>query len=110
MSTLQELEQQFTVKNGIIQNPGKFEGETLATPFYYEIMLEGEGAVIEIEPSDRLAFDIDNKYNFVCVQESNDGFVSLEWCETRELAEGIDNFNFIVGDIDLEEGWNDEIL
>ena len=93
MTTFQELEQQFTVKNGIIRNPGKFEGETLATPFYYEIMLDGEGAVIEIEPSDRLDFDIDDKYNYVYVYEDSMGFVNLFLCETRAKAESFDNDN-----------------
>lgn len=100
--TWQELTEEFTTnKNGIIQNPGKFEGETLATPFYYDIMLDGEGCIIEIEPSDRLAFDIDDKYNYVYVAESNDGFVSLVWCETREQAEQEDDGNYL-------NNWDDD--
>ena len=85
--TIKQLESEFDVKNGIITNPGKFEGETLATPFYYEIMLDGEGDIIEIEVSERAGFDIDDKYNFVVVCESSDGFASLEWHESRESAE-----------------------
>lgn len=94
MTTLQKLQQEFTTdKNGIIQNPGKFEGETLATPFYYDIMLNGEGSTIEIEPSDHLAFDIDDKYTFVHVFEDSMGFVNLFICETREEAESFETDN-----------------
>lgn len=87
-ATLEQLQKEYdTNKIGIIVNPGKFEGETLATPFYYDIMLNGEGDVIEIDTSDRLTFDISDRENLVVVHETNDGFVYLTWHETREEAE-----------------------
>lgn len=30
-------------KRGIIQTPGKFEGEMLYAPYFYDAMLDGEG-------------------------------------------------------------------
>jgi len=88
MTTLEELEKIYTTNRyGIITDSGKFEGETLATPFYYDLMLDGEGEVIEVQPSDRWAFDLEDSDNFVLVCVSNDGFVTLQWYETREAAE-----------------------
>ena len=88
MDTLKELQAEYTTdKNGIIRNPGKFEGETLATPYFYDIMLNGEGHVIELSAEDHTIFDIESKYNFVVVLESVSGFVSLAYRTTRERAE-----------------------
>lgn len=101
---LSELQENFTTdKNGIIVNAGKFEGETLATPFYYDIMLDGGTDVIEIKPSDRLAFEIEDKYNFVVIVESSSGFVSLSWHETQEDAEKEANELYIEGSIDFDD-------
>jgi hypothetical protein len=47
---------EFNLKNGLISNPGKFEGETLATPFFYEMYqdgAEGPNGLIEIANGDR---------------------------------------------------------
>lgn len=101
--TLAELQKEFNIdKNGIITNAGKFEGETLATPFYYDIMLDGGGDCIEIESSDRLAFGIEDKYNFVVIVEDSNGFASLSWHETQEEAEELANKLYIEGSIDLD--------
>lgn len=105
--TLEELKKEYTLNQaGLITNPGKFEGESLATPFYYDIMLNGEGDVIEIESSDRLAFEIEDIYNYVVVIESSDGFVSLFWCETKEEAKKESNNQYIMDSIDLDD-WDD---
>jgi hypothetical protein len=86
--TLAQLESEFkTNEAGLIINPGKFEGESIATPFYYDIMLDGEGDVIEVETSDRVAFDLDDNDNFVVVFVDDNGFVSLGWYEDLESAE-----------------------
>jgi len=98
-----QLEEEFDIDaRGIITNPCKFEGESLATPFYYDLMLDGEGDIIEIESSDRSAFDIEDRYNFVLVLESNDGFISLAYFEDRESAQKESDNQYIMDSIDLD--------
>lgn len=82
---------------GIVTSPGKFEGETIATLYYYDAFLNGEGAVFEVTEEERKAFDISEETKFVYLHESNDGFVSLEYHDTREEAEEsqlVDDCNF----------------
>lgn len=68
-----------------IKNPGKFEGETVATLYFYDHSLNGDGNVMEVSQEEKEAFDIDA--NYVYLAESNDGFVSLEFYDTRDEAE-----------------------
>jgi hypothetical protein len=89
--------------NGIITDPGKFEGETAATVFYYEGMLNGweSDGLIELEDADKVRFDIAPEATHVRVDESNDGFVSLRYF-TAEAAEA-----WKLG-YNREDDWNDE--
>ena len=83
--TITELQNEFTVKNGLIQNPGKFENEPLSTPFYYDLMLNGEGEFIDIEPSDRVQFpNIPDDKAIAYVTENDQGFVSIEFLNAEE--------------------------
>ena len=68
--------------------------------------MDGEGDIIEIEPSDRVCFEIDDRYNFVVVLESDSGFVSLDFFETREEAERESNNQYVMKSIDLDS-WDD---
>ena len=43
MITKEEIIAQFDIKDGIIQNPGKFECEPIHTVYYYELMMDGDG-------------------------------------------------------------------
>jgi len=86
--TITELESEFNVKNGIIQNHGKFEGEPLSTPFYYYLMLNGEGEFIDIEPSDRVQFpNIPDDKDIAYVTEDEQGFVGIEFLDADEAEE-----------------------
>ena len=83
--TITALKKEFRVKDGIIQNPGKFEGEPLSTPFYWDLMMNGEGEFITIEPSDRVHFqNIPDDKDVAHVVEDNQGFVSVEFLESEE--------------------------
>lgn len=83
--TITELESEFTVKNGVIQNQGKFEGEPLSTPFYYDLMLNGEGEFIDIEASDRVQFpNIPDDKDIAYVTEDEQGFVTIVFLESDE--------------------------
>jgi len=83
--TITDLQKEFKVKNGIIQNPGKFEGEPLSTPFYYDLMLNGEGEFIDIEPSDRVQFpNIPDNKAIAYVTETDQGFVTIEFLDADD--------------------------
>lgn len=84
-----EVKSQFkTNRLGIITSPGKFEGETLASPFFYNASLDGGCNILELENSDYDLFKIERKYTHVLIYESNDGFVSIAYFETLQAAEG----------------------
>lgn len=72
-------------RQGIVTSPGKFEGESIATLYYYDCFLNGDGTVFDVSQEESEAFDIDKK--FVYLHESNDGFVSLEFYDFQEDAE-----------------------
>jgi len=86
--TITDLQKEFQVKNGIIQNPGKFEGEPLSTPFYYDLMLNGEGEFIDIELSDRVQFpNIPEDKQIAFVTETDQGFAKIEFLDAEEQEE-----------------------
>lgn len=86
--TITDLKKEFTVKNGIIQNFGKFENEPLSTPFYYDLMLNGEGEFITIEPSDRIQFpNIPDNKEVAYVTETDQGFVRIEFLNNEDISE-----------------------
>jgi len=72
---MMELENEFKVEDGIIKNPGKFEGETLATPYFYDAFLNGEENPIKISDEDRviLGDDIDESDDYVNVRRCRKG-------------------------------------
>lgn len=74
-------------RHGIVTSPGKFEGESIATLYYYDCFLNGEDTVFEVTEEEKQAFDIPPLDNFVYLQESNDGFVSLEYFTDEKSAE-----------------------
>lgn len=78
------IEEEFTVVNGIIQNPGKFENEPITTVFYYELSQNSGGiyedGMIEIEPTDREVFEnIPSGKDYARVIEDKQGFVTVEF-------------------------------
>ncbi len=84
----QEVKSQFKVNRlGIITSPGKFEGESLATPYFYNCMMDGSGNIMQIDAEERSLFSIEERYNYVIVYESNDGFSSCAYFETLQAAE-----------------------
>jgi hypothetical protein len=76
---------EFTLKNGLINNPGKFEGEALSTPYFYGIMLDGEGSKIRITDEDRQLFDnIPLTASWAVVIEDSQGFVTVEFSNSPD--------------------------
>ena len=43
MGVAARIRDEYTVVDGIIQNPGKFEGECDWVPYYWELAMDGEG-------------------------------------------------------------------
>lgn len=39
--TREEIESEYTVRNGVIVSPGKFEGEPIYAPYFYDAMMNG---------------------------------------------------------------------
>ena len=88
---------EFNVVNGIIQNPGKFEGSPDWTPYYWDLVMNGEGEDIYDCPEDydddlddkselhHTEFTVDSEESdkfglecgsIVCVCQDDNGFVS----------------------------------
>lgn len=72
---------------GIVTNPGKFEGESIATLYYYDCSLDGGDTVFEVSDDERQAFDIGPAYTHVYLYESENGFVHLYFCTSQDEAE-----------------------
>lgn len=83
--------------NGIIRSLGKFEGEMLYAPYFYDVLLDGHGDYVydqdgddeaegdliyvrlDILPEDRAEFpELDPATTAVLVYESGGGFVHVE--------------------------------
>lgn len=97
---------------GRIKNLGKFEGCSPAVPYFYNLMLDGEGSIIQIEETDRKRFQISREYNFVVVFEDSQGFCSIDYFHTRPEAEaaeeedrGDQDDDDYTSEEDMEEEW-----
>lgn len=81
-------------RQGIVKSPGKFEGESIATLYYYDCFLNGGGVVMEISDEERRAFDVGTGYTHVYLGESEYGFVHLYFCTSEEEAESMESAEF----------------
>ena len=83
-----EIETEYTITTGVIRNPGKFEGEMLYAPYFYDCSNDGEFlcglddgeyvTLVEVGAEDREQFpEIDATTTFIKVRESEQGFVSV---------------------------------
>lgn len=87
-SKLAELAKEFTISGrGTITNPGKFEGESLAAPYYYGLYMDGGDTIFEVAGDERAAFGWDEDENFVYLEETNDGFIYVCLFRTMDEAE-----------------------
>lgn len=85
MTTREKLEAEYTVKNGRIQNPGKFEGEPLYVPYFWEEALNGladddDGIYFffNVTATDREIFPELKGIKTVTLHETGNGFVCAE--------------------------------
>lgn len=80
MLTRQEIETIFKVEKGIIKSPGKFEGEMLYVPYFWELdgegeMLEGGAVLFETTNEDLQQFPELEGQETVVLFQRDDGFV-----------------------------------
>lgn len=81
--TREEIEKSYNVVNGRICSPGKFEGEMLYVPFFWDVFLNGfcnrdDGEVVSfyLEPEDRVMFpELGKRRRVLKLIERSDGFV-----------------------------------
>ena len=75
MITREQIEKDYKIHDGIIRSPGKFEGEPVYVPFFYDWSLEcGDSTVMITEP-DIVQFPELTGYSAIIVGESGNGFV-----------------------------------
>lgn len=77
----QEIEQDYDVKNGVIHSPGKFEGEAVYVPFYWDAYLNGGADE-----------DLDSYLIFNVTNEDRAQFPELAGVQTVKLYEREDGF------------------
>jgi hypothetical protein len=89
-----------TDKNGIISNPGKFEGEHISTPYAWDIVLNGcqdktytnaQGETVDVvlvNPATELYHLTDGIPYAILLWESSQGFVYAIWMTSEaELSQ-----------------------
>lgn len=94
----QQIEQEYQVENGVIRSLGKFEGEFVYAPYFYEFADEGEilsymedgsgefVSLITIQDEDRKEFpEIAKDSHFIVLRETEQGFVAVKEV-TREYG------------------------
>lgn len=80
--TRNEIEKQYDIQNGIIRSPGKFEGEAIYVPYFWEIYLDGfadrdDGDILlfDVSAEDKKEFPELKKRHVVKLYCRDDGFV-----------------------------------
>lgn len=83
--TRQDILNEFTVENGIIRNPGKFEFEPIYAPYFYDAYLngmadedDGEELWFDVTDEDRAQFPELGKCTRVICREDSQGFWRCE--------------------------------
>ena len=80
--TREEIEREYQVENGIIRSPGKFEGEAVYVPYFWDIYLDGfadedDGTtlIFNVSVDDKKHFPELRKRKVVKLYQRDDGFV-----------------------------------
>ena len=87
---LAKAHEEYTVVDGIIRNPGKFELEHVWVPYYWDLVLDGEGEDELDENGEVLATE------FVVDSDEAEAF-GLECGATVEVSE--DSQGFVIGSV-----------
>ena len=92
---IRNIREEYDVKDGIIQNPGKFECEPEWVPYYWELALDGEGEDVS-EYDDEGELIDGSATRFTVDHEESDAF-GLECGATVEVFE--DSQGFVIGTV-----------
>ena len=87
---LAKVHEEYTVVDGIIRNPGKFECECVWVPYYWDLALNGEGEDEFEDDGESMAT------RFVVDSDEAEAF-GLECGATVELFE--DSQGFVIGSV-----------
>ena len=77
----------YEIKDGIIVNPGKFEGCPEYAPYYWNLYLNGEaietsgGGILKVEPEDLFVYPELKAGNEIHLTENDNGFVTCDYVE-----------------------------
>ena len=91
----QNIREEYDVVDGIIRNPGRFEGEREWVPYYWELAMNGEGEdVAEYTDDGEIAGEI--AFRFTVDSDEADAF-GLECGATVEVFQ--DSQGFVIGTV-----------
>lgn len=79
--TRQDIEREYSVSNGRIVSPGKFEGEAVYVPYFWELFLDGSW---DRDDGDVIGFDL--------TLEDKEMFPELKGKRTVRLLQRDDGF------------------
>lgn len=102
-----KIESEYSVKDGIIVSPGKFEGESIATVYFYNCTNEFGGDYSIISDEERAIFNIDPSFDCAVILTDNSGFTYLEYVVNESHAEDRVN-EWYNEDGDFEEDESEE--
>jgi hypothetical protein len=109
--TKKGIEKVFTVKNGVIKDPGKFEAEPVYSPYFYDLCMESAGddhyspdgkvySFFVITKDEKKEFsELNGIYGVVC-HESDTGFWNCESYNNKN------DYLMDIRDMDNEAGEN----
>lgn len=83
LNARQRIERDYQIVNGVIRSPGRFEGEAIYVPYFWESYLDGmadydDGRTLgfKIEAIDRQLFpEISKRKRTIRLYQRDDGFV-----------------------------------
>lgn len=82
--TRAEIEREYKVVDGVIRSPGKFEGEPVYAPYFWDAFLsgmvdedDGEYLYFDVNDDDRRIFPELKDVNRVSLREDDQGFVRV---------------------------------
>jgi hypothetical protein len=81
-------------------SPGKFEGQSLAANWFYDLGLKYGNWVMNVKAGEKILFSLSENDNFVFVDESESGFVSVVFFETEAEA---DEYEFAQTIVEFDE-------
>jgi hypothetical protein len=97
---------------GIINDPGKFEGEPAEILYFYEATMNGSSDesgegwdAFDLSEEEKMAFEIPAKYSVAVLHYSDQGFVNLEYGTAEDFEEFANAHNDEDAEADIAGGF-----